>query len=296
MFYSTISNNDYDLYFADEDWLGGAWYDSVNLPAPGTAREVFVPRYNRTIEVTTAYDSDPATLTDSYKQDPSSFQRLDPKACIDAYSSTYLSNRRHVVLISPWVGSSPEFPSAYIDEIQIVQRNSSLHWVTFSSDQQLLYNKLDRYGWLCNHWNRGNPACSNAAAKEYAAQNWTIFGWPVSECVSETLPDNCSVNFHLGIAIVVILANFGKSVCIAAVCFYLADQPLLTTGDAVASFICNPDATTAGLCLLDRNEIRIRWCSAIRSQKPIPPKTFLPGIQRRWKAGGWKSWLSFLVV
>ncbi|KAJ4983765.1 hypothetical protein SVAN01_10743 [Stagonosporopsis vannaccii] len=295
MFYSTISNNDYDLYFANKDWLGGAWYDSFSLPASGTSRNVFDPVYNKTVSWTPVYSSDPASLLNSYRQDASSFQSLNPQACIDAYANTYVSDRRHVVLLSPWVNSSRDFPSAYVDEIQRVQENSSLHWVTFSSNEQLLYNKLDRYGWLCNNWDRGTPACTNDAAKEYAAQNWTIFGWPVSGCVSQKLPDSCSVNFHLGIAIVVILANFAKTVCIAAVCLFLADQPLLTTGDAIASFMRNPDATTTGCCLLDRNDILAQWYTMICSQKLLPPNAFFPQKQYRWRAVGWKSWLGFLL-
>lgn len=295
MFYATIVNNDYDLYFANEGWLDGDWYDTYHLPAPGTSREVH-RIHNRTDTWSPIYRSDPTSLLDTYRKDSSSFQALEPRACIDAYANTYISDRRHVVLISPWINSSSEFPDAYTEEIERVQSNSSLHWITFSSDQYELYNKLDRYGWLCGHWGRGNPACTNDRAQLYASKSWTIFGWPVSSCVSQTVPDSCSVNFHLGIAIVVILANFGKTICIAAVCLFLVDQPMLTIGDAVASFMHRPDPTTAGSSLYDRTEIRNRWESSLRSQNCVPSKAYRPKRQRRWRAVGWKSWLSFLLL
>ncbi len=288
MFYSTISNSDYELCFANEDYLKGAYYDDWGLPVPGTVREINDTDYEWTHKWTTPYSTYPAMLPQSYGRDPSSFERLDVDACVDAYANTYMSDRRHVVLLSPWVEPHPMDMS--------VQSNSSLYYVKPSDNVNYLYNMLDRYGWLCNHNGRESPACTNSVAKEYAAQNWEIFGWPVSGCISETLQETCSVNFHLGIAIAVVLANLGKTLCIAAVCLLLMDQPLLTTGDAVASFMNAPDRTTEGCCLLDRHDIQTRWTSLLRAQKSLPPKVYMLQTHRRWRAVGWKSWLSFLLL
>ncbi|KAF3046889.1 hypothetical protein E8E12_005587 [Didymella heteroderae] len=296
VFYATITNNDYELYFASRDWLNGSWYDSWNLPAPGTVRSYHSPTTNERFNWTPIYETDPAELLKDYQTFPANYEHLDIDGCIDAYANTYLSDRRNVVLLSPSVPTIYALPSAYVEEIERVEKDSSLHWVIFSSDQQELYNKLDRYGWMCDNWDRGVPACTKERAREYAAHNnWTIFGWPVSGCVSQKLADKCSVNFHLGIAIVVVLANFGKAICIAAVCFFLSDQPLLTTGDAVSSFLRESDPTTVGCCLLDRKDICSHWRDAIRSQKRLPLKAHFPHIHRRWQAPGWKSWASFLL-
>lgn len=177
MFFSIITNNDYKLYFATENWLNGSWYDSWNLPAPGTIRSYYSSVTNERFNWTPIYETDPAVLLQDYQNYPSRYEHLDPKGCMDAYANTYLSDRRNVVLLSPWVPPMYALPSAYAEEIERVQKNSSLHWVMFSSNEQEKYNKLDRYGWMCNNWNRGTPACTNQRAKEYAAQNiWTIFG------------------------------------------------------------------------------------------------------------------------
>lgn len=298
MFYSTITNNDYELYFASEDWLDGAWYDTWHLPAGNSWRLVDEMYYNRTTQrnATPIYDSDPAAFVSAYQQDSLSFQRLGPEACIDAYANTYLSNRRNVALISPFVLNSTDFPSAYKEEILAVKSNSSLHWVTLSSDGSL-YNKADRYGWLCDIWGTREPACTNADAKAYAATgNWTIYGWPVSACISQLLEEKCSVNYHLGIAITVILANLGKSICIALVCLWLADQPFLTIGDAIVSFLRAPDQSTIGCCLLDRRDVQSQWKDSHRAERQLPPKAYLSQVSHRWSAPGWKSWTSFVVL
>lgn len=300
MFYATITNNDYELYFASEDWLKGSWYDSWNLPAPGTTRSYHTPVTNEQFNWTPIYETDPAKLLQAYQNSPTNFEHLDVNGCIDAYAKTYLSDRSNVVLLSTPAPTTQYFPPAYAEEIKRVEKNSSLYWVTFSSNEQELYNKLDRYGWMCNNWSRASPACNSQRAKEYATpdtpNNWTIYGWKVSGCVSQKLVDKCSINFHHGIAIVVVLANLGKAICIAAVCFFLSDRPLLTTGDAVASFLREPDLTTTGCCLLERQEICSYWCDSIRSQKGLPSKVHLPHVTRRWRAPGWRSWASFLLL
>jgi hypothetical protein len=40
------------------------------------------------------------------------------------------------------------------------------------------------------------------------------------------------------------------------VAFYVPDEPLITVGDAVASFLEKPDATTKGMCLLSIRDVR----------------------------------------
>lgn len=40
---------------------------------------------------------------------------------------------------------------------------------------------------------------------------------------------------------------------------YLKCAPLLTTGDAVASFIKRPDEVTKGKCLLSRKSASVPW-------------------------------------
>lgn len=286
MFYFTIINNDYELYFASKGWLDGAWYDSQHLPAG-----------NRW----TSYDSDPGALLSAYERDRSQFESLDPDGCIDAYASTYLSDRRNVVLISDHFVNSSHFNADYRDTMANVSRNSSLHAISTSSDQYELYNKYDRYGWLCNYngrteWDE-NGGCNAGKAKQGAADgNWTIYGWTVSSCVSEKVEEKCSVNFSLGIAIAVILANLGKALCVAAVCLLLTDQPLLTIGDAVSSFIRSPDQATHGCCLLNRDEIRRQWVRYRKAGTRTLPKTHLAQTGRRSKAPGWKSWTSFLLL
>jgi hypothetical protein len=72
---------------------------------------------------------------------------------------------------------------------------------------------------------------------------------PIAYCLSETLPDIFKVQSSLQILIIVTVLNALK----AALMFYIAlavkGNPILTVGDAIASFLKEPDVWTAGMCL-----------------------------------------------
>lgn len=302
MFYYTIINNDYDLYWASQDWLEGAWYDSYHLPAGGTYRTQWDPIFEEVRNTSvTNYDSDPGALVSAYQSDRSHFEVLNPEECIAAYARTYLSSRRNVMLISDLFVGKKSLNADYEDTMANVTSNSSLHAISTSSDQYDLYNKYNRYGWLCDYngrsdWDKNGGCTPNKAKQQVQSANWTVYGWVVNGCVSEKVQEKCSVNFSLGIGIAVILANLGKTLCIAAVCLLLTDQPLLTIGDAVCSFFRNPDRTTANCCLLTRDELRTQWTSYRKTEASPPPKAYLDPVKRRWHAPGWKSWCSFLLL
>ena len=302
MFFYTIINNDYDLYWASQSWLEGAWYDTYHLPAGGTYRMQRDPIFEKVMNTSvTNYGSDPGALVSAYQSDRSRFEVLNPEACIDAYARTYLSNRRNVVLISDLFVGKHSLNADYNDTMANVSSNSSLHAISLSSDQYDLYNKYDHYGWLCDYNGRSdwdeNGGCTTAKAKQQVqSAGWTVYGWTVSGCVSEKVEERCSVNFSLGVGIAVILANLGKTLCIAAVCLLLTDQLLLTVGDAVCSFFRTPDRTTASCCLFTRDEIRSQWISFRKTETRPPPKVYLTSVKRRWHAPGWESWCSFLLL
>ncbi|KAF2462920.1 uncharacterized protein BDR25DRAFT_308058 [Lindgomyces ingoldianus] len=311
MFYATLVNRDYDIYFASEDWLTGAWYDSYNLPAGGTYRMMDEVRYNFTSKPangtfttymvpsneTVIYRSDPAKIQSSIMHDDGSqFERMDLTACIDAYANSYMTDRSNVVLISEHLYNDTRVPNSTYS--YNVTSNSSLYWVTYSHDTaQPLYNYRDPYGWICDHWAGESTGCNKAQAISKAAEgNWTVNGYKVSGCMSQKVEEVCSVNFTLAIGIVVILANLGKTVCIVAVCFLLTDQPLITIGDAVSSFLRTPDRSTKGCCLWTKEDVRKQWRNIRRSGWSAAPKQFEPKAQRRWKVAGGMSWAGFLLL
>jgi hypothetical protein len=65
------------------------------------------------------------------------------------------------------------------------------------------------------------------------------------------------------------------------VVFYVRDEPLITMGDAVASFLDNPDSTTKNMCLLSIHDVRKKhfqagggreWCNPRFRWKDVASK------------------------
>ncbi|ORY01666.1 hypothetical protein BCR34DRAFT_605840 [Clohesyomyces aquaticus] len=283
IFYSTLVNHDYDIYFASEDWLQGAWFDTHGLAAGGI----------HSME----YKSDPALFQSGVMNDDGSrFERLDVTECINAYANPYLSDRSNVALISKFMYNDTRIAQYY--SFWDVASNSSLFRVMYSHDTaQPLYNYRDPYGWICDHYEGLSTGCRKEEGLTQAAKsNWTVMGYKVTGCVSQKVDELCSVNFTLAIGIVVILANVGKLICIVAVCFLLTDQPLLTLGDAVTSFLRSPDRFTKGICLWGKDDDRKHW-RMLRHTGDVPaPRRFESKIQRRWRVAGKQSWAGFLFL
>ncbi|RAL07797.1 uncharacterized protein BO97DRAFT_446566 [Aspergillus homomorphus CBS 101889] len=155
---------------------------------------------------------------------------------------------------------------------------------------------------------------------------------PVSHCLIKEEEQRCQLFFSPPIAIVVIICNITKVICMLLTARVKRTDLLLRVGDALASFLTRPDPTTLGRCLISRAEVTRRpqaWrLSAIRlgrptgytlqqrapspdSQplddlsprfKPATPKIYplvLPPRKRWYQAASWTRWtvvLTFFVA
>nr|XP_036587658.1 uncharacterized protein CTRU02_02574 [Colletotrichum truncatum]KAF6798600.1 hypothetical protein CTRU02_02574 [Colletotrichum truncatum] len=102
----------------------------------------------------------------------------------------------------------------------------------------------------------------------------------VSYCLSERIEANCKARINNMLFLAVGLVALGKSVLCAVVIRHLwATQPLATIGDAVDSFIRQPDPTTRGMCTLG-------WQDFSKKRPGRPRKPSANGwaaAPRRWK-------------
>lgn len=62
------------------------------------------------------------------------------------------------------------------------------------------------------------------------------------------------MQFSLALLIVVILSNFIKVVCMILMSFQRESEPLVTLGDAIASFLNSPNLTTQESCLATKDD------------------------------------------
>ena len=100
----------------------------------------------------------------------------------------------------------------------------------------------------------GQPVCTLAKAQA-GASTWNVLQHPISYCLVEEVQQECRLQFSLTIMIIVILANATKASIMFLTWWKFSTPTLVTMGDAITSFLDNPDQTTAGVCLASKRDI-----------------------------------------
>ena len=96
----------------------------------------------------------------------------------------------------------------------------------------------------------------------------------VTDCLAVEGKSNCQLFYNPIIAVIVLVATFVKVIAIflAAQIHKSRSSPLLTSGDAIASFLEDPDETTKGMCWASMNSIKKKnWTTRPKGQEPQRP-------------------------
>ena len=174
------------------------------------------------------------TMNDYFKNiqtSAPSWERLDNKACAQAYSNTFLSSRRHVVLVTS-------------------NKNDTNSVLTYGS-MDFTNGSGDDNWWICSkEKNDGGSMTCNPDDYVSSKGEWSVFSHPVEYCLSERIESTCSLNFSQNIMFVVVAFNALKVLMMIWVLMrYDAEQILVTIGDAAASFLTLQDQSTESMVL-----------------------------------------------
>ncbi|KAI8305602.1 hypothetical protein K4K59_012125 [Colletotrichum sp. SAR11_240] len=74
-----------------------------------------------------------------------------------------------------------------------------------------------------------------------------FFDAPILYCLAESFPGNCKIQVSTTLLAIVILFNAIKVACLLTTAVFLKFEPLGTVGDAISSFLEQPDGRTANL-------------------------------------------------
>jgi hypothetical protein len=100
-----------------------------------------------------------------------------------------------------------------------------------------------------------------------AGQNITPTYHSVTSCYSKIAAGHCKIKFNIPIIVIVIICNSTKAICMLLTVWNTKEYPLVTLGDAVASFLEDQDLTTRNMCLVSKENIEKAW-----STHPLPRK------------------------
>lgn len=276
VFFSTIPVDDYLVAHVTNDYEAdqGPWNYTISSVGyhKGMPWEEPLPRgrYNRNLHTMLRTGA---------------LERLDKRECMERYLDTTIRHK-DVVIVSANTSMSDgdsldmEHPhSSLIDVYQNIKSGPKWMW---------------RVNWLCSGFKRyvrHGDALKTLNPKAWCTpdfllpkvESWAVrsvymnatqfvvreASIPVDYCLSagvETSRGGCAIRYSLVLITVVTLANFVKLLCMCAVWFIHRrhqdavaagdwhQQPLVTLGDAMSSFLSHADATTSGYALLERED------------------------------------------
>ena len=169
------------------------------------------------------------------------------------------------------------------------------------------------YTWICaNQSPIYADECDLGLAKRRASE-WSFPGshgnmHRVEYCLSQTTQSHCKLQFSLGILIAVIVCNALKAISMLWTLHKLKDPTLVTgmfsfgidgytehwadfyllVGDAIASFLKDPDSLTSGLCMSGRVNFQRSLRNPLLRLGPVKfdpkrrPLWFTAASKRRW--------------
>ncbi|KAL6228906.1 hypothetical protein BDW75DRAFT_123489 [Aspergillus navahoensis] len=199
------------------------------------------------------------------------FEKLMPKDCVLAYATDFQTEYSNVLLIS----------DDFADESLSIE---FLFFETGVSEQDGM-----PYDWICQGMDESQP-CS-VRIPGINKSNWYVSGYKIDYCLAAREPPKCMLEFSLPLAIVV-TANISKTILLFLAVYLSQDSPLLTTGDAVCSFLQRPDARTQDKCLLSHTLVRVGEMRLIEQdtiQYSAHPK-------RRWSSLSGRRWVLYLLM
>jgi hypothetical protein len=280
--YSTISVNSYDVFAANSSF--------PTLQQPDMIR-AFTGYYNESYEelsqtiweANSPIRSAERMLASAHANN---LTRLTPTDCITAYATAWQSKYGGVVLISSQYNGSEYAIDSVIQQ-----------WAPRPVDSQ-----QDPFGWVCMEGDEMSDSarqCQSelAGVKRDAnsTRGWVVNGYKIDYCLVEETPEKCTLEYSLTLSIVVLVTNGLKIAVILGTILSLRTNPLLTLGDAVASFFSVPDEASRGMGLITKGMVTAKKQS-LGNQDDIPE--YNPHPQRRWTSVSIERWAvtSFLYI
>ncbi|KAL1622004.1 hypothetical protein SLS56_008948 [Neofusicoccum ribis] len=181
--------------------------------------------------------------------------------CIDLFARSFVSDRRFVILE--------------------LDRNEKLnHTVALTFNREVNANEsidpkekdlasffdgeTDSYSWICFGNGRTGPINSTDSGncdplEEKGRPTWRPFGYNISGCYSHTYEEHCKLEMASQLAIMVVVITFAQALVLLLLAFIPRPTPLLTIGDAISSFLEDPDPNTAQMAFAQFGKRAMPW-------------------------------------
>ena len=256
--FSTLSTHSYVVLLVTSEFLSGAPFGNstqqgtLNFPTKGFA-ELENIRQNASVS--------------KQDQNNTEWQELDSTKCREVYRPPILSDRSDVFAVSSANSTATSLVAYWNWGISF----DSSSWTC--SD----LNCAEFYGLECG------SECHNSTTNYFE-----LYDYPIDHCLSRRTAETCQLQLSLPIMIIVMICNLTKTVCMLLTIRHRFATPILTLGDAVASFLKRPDVYTRNNCLSDKYNFRQRSKVEKRVDQLLHPPLCKPSFWRFFQQSGAK--------
>lgn len=223
-------------------------------------------------------------------------ERLSKSDCINAYAQNYQSARGNLLLVVS--NATQDYDNGAVADYE-----GQVAPITSLDD-----SSPDPFSWICHQYGTymGVSCGSSITQVQAKIADWKPFRKPVEYCMSETIDQHCRLEYSAPLMLVVVLIGLLKTGTMLYIAFKVSDEPLLTIGDAVSSFLTSPDPRTKGVCLLDKRlkhfKPGVSYAQRTESGEyssmgwSAPPQYFHPRRRRHFTAASGRRWIAFLIT
>ncbi|KAG0126952.1 hypothetical protein HOY82DRAFT_626483, partial [Tuber indicum] len=287
--YNSIAANDYVVTLVTDNYIEQAPQSNATDALLDFYQELYnienrttmnIPMY---VGVTETFNS----VLEGYNTDPQAYEDLTPGDCTKLYNTDFISSHRNLFLITR-------------QSSNVTSNNTIINIMEVSAEG------ISPSSWMCDYeaateggsYLRTGRTCisSNLVSNVTGGAPWRVqlstgSEVEISGCKSEKISEleKCKVHFSLGIMIVVIFCNFVKAGSMIMALVRSREPTLVTLGDAVDSFLRNPDPTTEGICFADRRFAKQQWRHGGRTG---PRQWKQEGVQRWWTSVSKTRWIT----
>ncbi|KAL2824888.1 hypothetical protein BDW59DRAFT_172616 [Aspergillus cavernicola] len=216
-------------------------------------------------------------------------KRLDTSECINAYAITYQTKYGDLLLVTEDVNTTNQYDMVGFQSV----------YDPYAGLQPLPLG--DPYEWLCPP--NPNSSCSTyvpSIQSQAEKNNWVVYRnsgtYRVDSCLSGRLPEHCKLQYSLPLTIVVIVVNFIKSAIMCYMAVKTTEPPMLTTGDAITSFLKLPDKRTLGRCLVPGTEVRRIFSRYNVPRRHCRPSAYDKTPKPWYSAVSHRKWVVILIL
>lgn len=243
MIFVTYSLNSYDVFVAQasfETTTNLTFQLSPNATAAGPLNDQFAPLLN--------------TLHEQYQNNQ--LKRYTAAQCLDKFTVPMQSAHGNVVLITNQTSSG----NALVDfAFQKPMEHDVFDVYHAGIPTEDAGSSGEQYMWVCDQRKAmGNDSCLYEIDNiKGNTKNWTVSAGnrTIDHCLVQETDEHCKLQVSLTMSIICIATITFKVLVMFVVAIFVNETPLMTTGDAIETFMMDPDPYTQGMCMASKKLI-----------------------------------------